>query len=61
MNQVFKYIKEFYHKEFNCYYFLLVLLLLAALIYLNYWHFLERRYAASGKTRWSNFSGYYLL
>lgn len=61
MSAVFKYIREFYQKEFNCWYFLLIILLLATVIYLNYWHFLERRYAAAGKTRWSNFAGYYLL
>lgn len=61
MSAVFKYIREFYHKEFNLWYFLLILLLLGTVIYLNYWHFLERRYAAGGKTRWSNFLGYYLL
>ena len=61
MSAVFKYIREFYNKEFNLWYFLLILLLLGALIYLNYWHLLERRYAAAGKTRWSNFLGYYLL
>jgi membrane protease YdiL (CAAX protease family) len=61
LNQVFKYIKEFYHKEFNLYYFLLILLLLGIIIYLNYWHFLERRYVDGGRTRWSNFLGYFLL
>jgi Type II CAAX prenyl endopeptidase Rce1-like len=58
---VFKYIKEFYHKEFSLYYFLLILLLLGIIIYLNYWHFLERRYVEGGRTRWSNFLGYFLL
>lgn len=61
MSAVFKYIREFYNKEFNPWYFLLILVLLGGVIYLNYWHFLERRYAAAGKTRWSNFLGYYLL
>ena len=61
MTSVFKYIKAFYLKEFNLYYFLLILFLLSAVIYLNYWHFLEKRYAAGGKTKWSNFAGYYLL
>lgn len=61
MSTVFKYIREFYQKEFNPWYFILVLLLLATIIYLNYWHFLERRYAAGGKTKWSSFAGYYLL
>lgn len=61
MNQVFKYIKDFYNKEFNGLYFLLILLLIGAVIYFNYWHFLERRYAGGGKTKWGNFLGYYLL
>ena len=61
MSAVFKYIREFYNKEFNPWYFLLILLLLGTLIYLNYWHLLERRYAAAGKTRLSNFLGYFLL
>jgi membrane protease YdiL (CAAX protease family) len=61
MQTIFKYIKEFYHKEFNLYYFLLVLALIGTMIYLNYWHLLERKYAAGGKTRLSNFLGYYLI
>ena len=61
MSSVFKYIREFYQKEFNLYYFLFILLLIGTLIYLNYWHFLERRYAAGSKTKWGNFIGYYLL
>ena len=35
--------------------------MLAVVIYLNYWHGLEKRYAASGKTWLANFTGYYLL
>jgi hypothetical protein len=42
-------------------YFLLVLCLLGTLIYLNYWHGLEKRYAAGGKTKLANFTGYYFL
>jgi len=61
LKQVLRYIKDFYDKAFNPYYFLLILLLVGTMIYLNYWHLLERRYAAGGKTWWSNFSGYYLL
>ena len=61
MSAIFKYIRDFYNKEFNLYYFLLILVLVTALIYLNYWHFLERRYAAGGKSKWSNLAGYYLL
>lgn len=61
MASIFKYIKDFYSKEFNLFYLLLILLMLGVLIYLNYWHFLERRYAAGGRTRLQNFTGYYLL
>ncbi len=61
MSSVFKYIREFYNKEFNLYYFLLILLLLGTVIYLNYWHSLENRFAAGGKTWFSNFAGYWLL
>ena len=61
MSSVFKYIRDFYNKEFNLYYFLLILLLLGTIIYLNYWHSLENRFAAGGKTWFSNFAGYWLL
>ncbi|MEO6734293.1 MAG: CPBP family intramembrane glutamic endopeptidase [Ferruginibacter sp.] len=61
MTQVYKYIKEFYTKEFNFFYFLLIMAMLAMLIYLNYWHGLEKKYAAGGKTKLANFAGYYLL
>jgi membrane protease YdiL (CAAX protease family) len=61
LSSVFKYIREFYNKEFNLYYFLLILLLLGTVIYLNYWHSLENRFAAGGKTWFSNFAGYWLL
>ncbi len=61
MNQVFKYIKEFYQKEFNLLYFLLIIGMLAILIYFNYWHGLEKKYAAGGKTKLARLAGYYLL
>lgn len=61
MQQILKYIRSYYEKEFNLFYLLVILAMLAILIYLNYWHGLEKRYAASGRTWWSNFSGYYLL
>lgn len=35
--------------------------MLGLLVYCNYWHFLERRYAAGGHTRLSHFTGYYFL
>jgi membrane protease YdiL (CAAX protease family) len=40
---------------------LLVLAMLGGLIYLNYWHSLERQYIASGATRLARFTRYYLL
>lgn len=61
MSQVFKYIKEFYQKEFNLFYLLLILALLALLIYLNYWHGLEKKLTPSGKSTLASFCGYYLL
>lgn len=61
MTVVFRYIREFYQKEFDLYYFLLILLLVGTGIYLNYWHFLEARYVAGGLTKWSDFWGYYFL
>ena len=61
MSAVLKYIREFYNKEFNLYYFILILLLLGTIIYLNYWHSLEDRFVTGGKTWFSNFAGYYLL
>lgn len=61
MSAIFKYLQEFYHKEFKFSYFLIVLLLLGVYIYLNYWHRLEIRFAANGKTKWGKFLGYYFL
>jgi len=61
LSAIIRYIREFYQKGINLYYFLLVLLLIGSCIYLNYWHFLEARYVAGGLTKWSNFFGYYLL
>jgi hypothetical protein len=61
LSQVFKYIKAFYAKEFNPYYFVLILFLTGAIIYLNYWHLLETRYVAGGKTKGADLLGYYLL
>lgn len=61
MTPVLKYIRDFYYKEFNAFYLLLVVLLMGSLIYLNYWHQLERRYAAGSSSWAGNFAGYYLL
>ena len=61
MSAILKYIQEFYQKEFKLFYFLVILLLLGFWIYLNYYHSLENRFAAGGKTKWSSFWGYYFL
>ena len=61
MNQVFKYIRDFYQKEFNFFYLLLVMTMLGVMIYFNYWHGLEKRYVGGHRTKWLNFAGYYLL
>lgn len=61
MSTIFKYIGGFYQREFNAWYFGLILLLAGTCIYLNYWHSLESVYVAGGSTKWSHFTGYYLL
>ncbi len=61
MTTIFKYIKDFYSKAFNPWYFLLILLMAGTLIYLNYWHGLEVYYVNGGHNKWSHFAGYYLL
>jgi hypothetical protein len=61
LNQVFKYIKEYYDREFNLFYLLLIVLMLGLLVYFNYWHGLEKKYAAGAKTKLAGFAGYYLL
>lgn len=61
MPVIFKYLQDFYQNGFKLSYFLIVALLLGFYIYLNYWHGLEVHFTAGGKTRLSEFSGYYLL
>jgi len=61
VSQVFKYIKEYYDREFNLFYLLLIILMLGLLMYFNYWHGLEKEHVAGGKTKLSGFAGYYLL
>jgi hypothetical protein len=61
VGDIFKYIREFYHKEFNAAYFFVILLLVGSMIYLNYWHSLEAKYAGGGSSKWGHFLGYYLL
>ncbi len=61
LGTVFKYLKDFYSKEFNWLYFFMVMLLLGGLIYLNYWHQLEKKYVAISASRWARFCRYYLM
>jgi hypothetical protein len=61
LNTIFKYLKDFYEKEFNGWYLLIILLLLSILIYLNYWHGLEKKYADGHSNKYANFLGYYFL
>ncbi len=60
MTAILKYIKGFYNKEFNPFYFLLILLMAGSLIYLNYWHALEINYV-NGGGKWRHFFGYFFL
>ena len=39
----------------------MIVFLLGGVIYLNYWHSLEKKYVAAGKTRLAGFTAYYLL
>jgi len=61
LSLIFKYIKEFYQKEFNLFYLLLIIAMLALLIYLNYWHGLENKLGAYAKSMLAGFFAYYLL
>ena len=61
MNIVIRYLREFYSREFSWPYFLLITAMLGGIIYLNYWHQLERRFAGSGDTWGRGFIGYYLM
>ena len=61
MSPILSYIKDFYTREFKSLYFLLVLLVVSSMIYLNYWHSLEISFVNGGHTKWSHFVGYYLL
>jgi hypothetical protein len=56
----FTYIREYYRKSFNPFYFSAVLLVLGVLVWLNYGYALESRYAA-GQTLLRSFTGYYFL
>ncbi len=61
MSSIFKYIKDYYSREMNWPYFLLIAVIMGGIIYLNYWHHLERKYAAGGEGWFRGFAGYYLL
>lgn len=61
MRPILIYIREFYRREWNIYYFMTILLLVGLLIYLNYWQALEKQVVNGGHTGWSHFAGYYLL
>jgi len=61
LGSIYKYLRDFYEKEFNWLYAVMVLLLLGTLIYFNYWHALEKRFAAGGKSKLAQFTGYYFL
>ena len=61
MQPVFQYIAEFYRKEFRSLYFILVLLMMGTLIYLNYGQGLESKFIKSGQSSWLHYTGYYLL
>jgi hypothetical protein len=61
MGEILRYIKDFYSKAFHWPYFLLVVALMGTMVYLNYWHQLEKKYAAGGHSWFSGFAGYYLL
>lgn len=58
---IFKYIRDYYRHAFNWLYFALILAMIATLIYLNYWHFLEIKLVNFGHSGWTRFAGYYLL
>ena len=60
MGIVFKYIRDYYNTTFNWFYFLLILVMIGVLIYLNYWHFLETK-LVSEENAWRPFIGTYLL
>ena len=61
MRPIFKYISEFYKKEFSWPYFTVVLVLMSTLIYLNYRQSLELKYVNGDDTWLRRFTGYYFL
>ncbi|MGG9970969.1 CPBP family intramembrane glutamic endopeptidase [Ferruginibacter sp. SUN002] len=61
MQSIIKYLREFYNREFNWLYFCIIICMLGGVIYLNYWHGLEKKYITTGKTKLQSFGLYYLL
>ena len=61
MKPIFNYILSFYETTFRWMYFAILVLMLGAIIYLNYWHGLEKEYAAGGTTWFRDFIGYYFM
>lgn len=61
MRPIFLYIRQFYTAAFKWHYFLLIVILLGIILYLNYEHLLELKYIAAKVGYWERFWGYYLL
>lgn len=61
MNLIFRYIKDFYTKEFNWLYFLVIIIMMGCIIYFNYWHGLEKKYIYKTNDKAGNLFRSYLL
>ena len=61
MSAIFKYLQEFWQKEYKLSYFTVILLLSALGIYINYRYGLDAQITAAGNTRWQVFGSRYLL
>ena len=61
MSSILKYLRDFYTNDVKVFYFLLIVILVGACIYLNYWQHLELRLVTERDTWWGRFSGSYLL
>ncbi|MEP6677093.1 MAG: CPBP family intramembrane glutamic endopeptidase [Ferruginibacter sp.] len=61
MKPIFKYLKLYYDNSFKWTYFFIIVGILGCIIYLNYWHGLEKKYVAGGNTWLRDFMGYYLM
>lgn len=60
MKNIRTYVSEFFRQQSKGY-LLLIILLLSALLYFNYWHGMEKLYISSHDLFAENFLGYYLL